>query len=111
MGLINWLIDSGSPANCHTHEENYTIPYSAKHRAAKKSVAANKAKWRNARKRDYHAGMKEPLDYAGPGIGPPSHTRPNLTPAERYERNGWIGLAITLALCLLAFLIFGLHGD
>jgi hypothetical protein len=27
--------------------------------------------------------------------------------AARFERNGWIGLAITLAICLLIYLLLG----
>ena len=43
---------------------------------------------------------KVPIDYGG---------KRALTPAERYERNGWIGLVITLAVCLIvALLYFGL---
>ena len=25
---------------------------------------------------------------------------------DRYERNGWVGLAITLALCVIAYILF-----
>ena len=41
-----------------------------------------------------------PIDYRG---------KRKLTPAERYERNGWIGLVITLVVCtLVAFAYFSL---
>ena len=41
-----------------------------------------------------------PLEYRGKG---------KPTSAEQYERNGWIGLAITLAVCaIVAFAYFSL---
>ena len=43
---------------------------------------------------------KPPLGYRG---------KRKLTAAEKYERNGWIGLVITIAVCLIvALLYFGL---
>jgi hypothetical protein len=56
----------------------------------------------------------EPAPRAVTNMADPNDKRPleyrrKLTEAEKYERDGWIGLAITLAVCaIVAFVYFAL---